>query len=1403
MLLHFHSADQLPWTRFWSPRKARVHGTSGEFFEDPEGVFGKHLHPQAATLSEITPDTGLLVLCGEPGLGKTTELDLLRENLAASCGEHERLIHLKAREFGSFPDLQSYLEELPAWHAWITGGDRLTILLDGLDEGLIRMPELVARLRTFLETKPIEKLRLVLSCRSFEWPEAEGEQLAALWTRAENVPFVFELEPLRREDARLAAEQKGHAGDKFLEAVHRADVASLASRPITLFFLIAEFRGEAFEATSRAQLYKNGCRRLCEENNRERARLLSSPSRGECSTDDKIDASGKLACGLLLGGKHSIYLPTSSQSPTPTGNVCHATAMINSGLLRENVVEHALGTGLFTALGGDCFGFTHQTFAECLAGQALSALPLPQLRNLLCVTDPASGAEYVIPQLVELASWVAGDHPGFFTHLIDIDPAALLRSGVAFAAPEQKAKLVERILELSGNNQFFDESGYWRFWPDLDHPGLPGQLIDALTDPQCHLMVRRVAIDIAEACRRQELVPTLFDILKSEDGDRYFRSSVADALCACLPDDRLSELEPLVRGEIGPDPDQSILGHALQRLVPTHWSVGDALPFIGRTRDSSHFGSYWRALEELPKHLVDRDILTGLRTIQTWEGGFSSTSFRRKLCMALLSRGLANIDDPAVCEELVRLWTTKARNFREFFRTGDQGDADFAMISDESRHKWIAGIINSSAPDPDDRIDHLSWDTYRLIKPDDFGWLLENLLGASQESASTWAKAVLRTFREERNNATRWDEFIETYRASPALQAQMPWFEETSLSTPARRSAKAQWLWRERRWEVQSKRRLKRRKVPNRKAEIDDAIAKISAGESWAFINFCWALALDDEGHRYGSLRHDITDFPGWKTIDDAQKVIFRETARQFLLERSDGWEEIGARTNYSDPGIISLWLLRNEIESDAALCEAVASKWIEAILGVSDASSDHAKDLFSLAYRIHPARTINGWVRDIRRQGEDGHPSSIRRAERCFDETLAEELIEFIKTLENPKSVRMAVSELKDLDKRLAGELAAYLLKRALHSRKIHERMMEAVIIAGLGTASRDVWRLAFPVLCSRTDLAKRVISSMADDADSRNTNLCEELNEDEIGDVYLLLCRLFPISEDPEEGSGEVTPRRAVIYFRSGLLNVLSGRSTFAACVQLKRLAMALPDQATWLLYRAQQTLSTVRRNEWQPFPLSDLAVVLANDHKRIVRDNGDLMNVVIESLDELQRHLNGTTLPAVEDLWQWEEAGLKRKNFRNKDEEAVSDYIARWLRDRIGPESRVVVNREVQPVRGKRTDVLVEAWSQTPQGRNRQETPLSVTIEVKGCWNPEIKTGAERQLLNDYLRPFGNTHGIFLVAWFFSPKFGKVLSDQTSHLKCNTLGEAKERVAGFVQAAQVPGVDVVPLVLDCRLT
>lgn len=1395
---HLPESKQLPWTRFWSPRKTRDHGATDEFFEDPQELFGKHLHPFAATLPKITPETGLLVLCGEPGLGKSYELELLRGDLAASEEAQDYIISLETRIFESFTDLQSHLVGIPSWQAWLTEGKPITILLDGLDEGLIRIPTLVSRLKAFLESKPVNRLRLILTCRSFEWPVLEGDQLASLWPDRGESGFAFELEPLRRKDALTAAERRGYDGEKFLEAVHRANLASLASRPITLLFLLDEFHGAEFENMSRRHLYKNGCRRLCEEHNQGRATILRTRQGEISSTDEKFTAAGILACGLLLGGGSSFHTLSSYEFTEPESTVLRAKDLIDCGLISEATVQQVLGTGLFAGKGPNGFGFAHQTFAEFLAAQTLADLPLPHLTSLLCAKDFATGDEYVIPQLVELAAWVAGDHPAFFDHLLNVDPPSLLRSGVLFARPDQKAALVERVLELADKNRFFDELDYWRFWKDLDHPELPSQLQRTLEAPISGLMVRRIAVEIAKACRRAEMVPTLFALLKSGEGEQYFRSSVAEALCECMPDDRLGDLEPLLHGEVGPDPDQSIFGEAMQHLVPRHCSVSDVLPLIGRTANPSFFGSYWRALKELPNHLADEDILNGLRSIQHWEGGFSSASYRRDLCMGILHRALYLIDDPEICDELVKLWKSKSRSYQEFFRTGDKDDSDFSRIDDVVRRKWISAILNSFESDADERHFNLTYGSFQLIKADDFGWLLETLLSVPNESSHAWAKVICQLIQDEAIRVKWWDDFLDVYHRSPALHERMRWLEETSIDSPSRRKAKADWL-REKRRQEQYRRKFQR---PDPRSKIDESIAKIVEGNSWAFRNLCLALSLDKNGFNHNPLRHDLTQYPQWENLSEEETKFVAESARRFLLERSDGWEELGAETNYSAPGVAAIWLLRDEVTTNRDLKEAIGTKWIAAALSVFDSSSDHAKELFALAYGINPSKTIIRWISQIRRDCErHGHPFAMRRAGGCFDGVLLGELIDLIKVLNDPLSVRRSIEELRGLDQQVAGNIAAYLLRHELARRRTRLRMVGELIVAGLGAESRQVWSLAYRLLNSRVDFSKEIFLAAASD-DFREANICRVLNEDEIGDLYILLCRLFPPSQDPADESGWVTRRQAAAHFRGAVLNALSARGTTAACRELKRIAAALPDQATWILYRYEKTLSTVRRDEWNPCPLPLLAEILSNPKKRILRDNADLMNLILESLVDLQSHLTGTDLPAVEDLWQWEGAGLRRSKFHHKDEESVSDYIARWLRDRIGPESKVVVNREVQPERGKRTDILVQAWSHVARFGHPDEGPLSVTVEVKGCWNSEIRTGAERQLLAQYLRPFQRTHGIFLVAWFYSPGSRKTRNDHASVLAFENPEDAFQALSKYVEPAQVAGFEVTPLILDCRL-
>ncbi len=79
--------------------------------------------------------------------------------------------------------------------------------------------------------------------------------------------------------------------------------------------------------------------------------------------------------------------------------------------------------------------------------------------------------------------------------------------------------------------------------------------------------------------------------------------------------------------------------------------------------------------------------------------------------------------------------------------------------------------------------------------------------------------------------------------------------------------------------------------------------------------------------------------------------------------------------------------------------------------------------------------------------------------------------------------------------------------------------------------------------------------------------------------------------------------------------------------------------------------------------------------------------------------------------------------------------------------------MINREVEIQSSKRdggrNDIHVQASDPSDAGLQ----PLTAIIEVKGCWNPQIKTGIPEQLI-PYLQPRPGWAGIFLVGHFHQP-------------------------------------------------
>ena len=134
-------------------------------------------------------------------------------------------------------------------------------------------------------------------------------------------------------------------------------------------------------------------------------------------------------------------------------------------------------------------------------------------------------------------------------------------------------------------------------------------------------------------------------------------------------------------------------------------------------------------------------------------------------------------------------------------------------------------------------------------------------------------------------------------------------------------------------------------------------------------------------------------------------------------------------------------------------------------------------------------------------------------------------------------------------------------------------------------------------------------------------------------------------------------------------------------------------------------------------------------------------------MDSLARYQTYLTGVDTPQVRYLWNEHDGAVVHRS-----EEDLSDHLKAFLKQDF---RKIVANREVQLNRGRkgrsgaRTDIWVNAIA------DNQAEPLSLCIEVKGSWNPEVRTAYKAQLVEKYMDDGGAQSGIFLVGWFESKR------------------------------------------------
>lgn len=791
----------------------------------------------------------------------------------------------------------------------------------------------------------------------------------------------------------------------------------------------------------------------------------------------------------------------------------------------------------------------------------------------------------------------------------------------------------------------------------------------------------------------------------------------------------------------------------------------------------------------------------------------------------------------AVRSRLIRLDSIVAKRdaFTEIFKPSNTPPFQDLVASDEGkRRRVVEALVTLAVNEPD----NIRWlDTYRnpFLSREDFFWMIDQLLAAtSTDRQAVLARLIRRLFDADPDQVQMMDS---ARRQSPVLaEAFSSEFRVIKLDSDEARLLRDEYREFQ---EMQAREKSPTLLDPTPAERIDQLLKICESGNSAAWEELSEVLTLEPNSTRWGNLyEDDVTTLPGWKAADDATKARIIEVARNYLAEQDPAPREWLGRNVVSSvamAGYKALVLLLHEDQSSLeSMAGEVWAKWTPVILEHSHSIGEEGKEtadqkanqeLVRLACQSSREAIIGGVLLlieyDYRR---------LDRVEGCWDDALTAALLNKL--------------EDRDLKPSTMGHILRHLLRHDVVEAKafaealvalplpVDEDGRERAIVAAyvLMTQAREVgWEAVWPAIQQDDEFGRRLIAGIAS-AERPNKSIGEKLNEEQLADFYVWLVGQFPYrAADDRVGYGSA-PTTSPTLLRDSLLRQLVERGTPQACRTIQGIMAQLPD-LDWMKWHLQEAQAIARRRTWVPPRPKDVLELSAGVQRRLVQNEEQLLEAVIDSLKRLESKLQGET-PAVFDLWNevkwhqlkklvsaiqkritpkkreskpgpknfWEELTrkeLNRKVYVPKEESALSNYVKRHLEEDLRDRG-IIVNREVEIRPAERTDIQVDAVTERSAfGYDR----ITLIIEVKGCWNEKLDSAMGNQLANRYLRNNPGRCGLYLVGWFNCD-----LWDKTDYRKRNcpqlTLEEAQERYAQQATGLSQADVQVRALVLNTAL-
>jgi len=1283
----------------------------------------------------------MVVLLGEPGVGKSTELDGL-EARAADSGVPSQRVDL--RGYGESRLLQELGGGVAASAVVQGAASKSLLILDGLDESPLSLSHVSTLIEKGIEDIP-PQVHVVVACRTAAWPTALESALRRQVPDLE----VFELLPLTRDQVDELAAASGLAPTEFRRAVVVAGVEDLTRTPILLKLLLAEALrpadGTAGLPGSRAELFGRACRTLAAEPNPYRSASETPPP-----TDDVLSVAGYLAVLGTFGELAAFW--TGSAWDAPAGDLAEAdcvpatvtrwtgTTGVSTGpvTVGERHIRQTLHTALFSGQGESRLWFVHQAIGEYLAARHLieSGLRDTQVRSLLGDRDGL-----VAPQVQAVAAWLVALRPEQYRSLIENDPAAFVRSGGELTDPAYREVLAAGLFDLAARHELTHI--YDLDLRQISYPGLADTVAQRLSDHDATPDARLLAL---RAARANNLRPLAGDIAAVALDDRespdlrYTAGSVAFDLDAPATAPRLARL--VESGDTDPevDPDDQLLGLGLAAALRAGARLGGVLAKVRAPRTPNLVGRYWRLLtQELPAAVTDPslrvdDLLDAVRWAARVESAIDDGQPSKlvdaagRVLDAIVLTALSRAgEDPRLAPAASRLVIGRlTRRQRVMVDRHDR-----AKLSGPQRRALLEAVLAAAtAADVGRRVVWLAG--RELVRPEDLQWLVDRC-GAASDPAEFAAWALYA--------GLAFDPADPSHRQ---VAATVP--ADSLLYREAFASALSNFLDPQ-----EAGARPGPAPAGPSVAELRASLAEaLSSDRADAFAVLCHRLLFQsDQASAQLSLELDVTKLPGWAVLDAGQREQAAGLAARHL-EHADVDPAAFVGTNRISwavvAGVRALVLLCHTLDRPPHLTPDRWVTWVPALVDAPIATREeplvrealvlarqHAYQAFVTTARAQAGRDDTGWT-------------ILRHLDGVLDQSDVPWLVELAS---DPATPLATACEAFGQALRLAPEQGQHLLARSLTAGTDGTGLDRATAFAvtAIQADPASVWPLVWPAMRDDHAFAEQVLLDAAHSQIFDHTALAE----DDVAQLWELMNQLFPPEADPVfDEVHAVSPRESAANLRNRLLPGLAERGTDQAVAALSALSAAHPAE-TWIVQLGVQARRYAVRNRWTPLRPQDLAALLSAPHRFLLRTSADLLDVVLDVLDQIQAQLTAGPTPEATMLWRHGDdcRGHGDNRCRPRSEDDISDHLARRTRDLL---PGAVINREVQISRrapsglGERVDVLVE----TPR-KDPEPNPPRVAIEVKGCWNSEVPAALDTQLADRYLPRLPGAAGLYLVAWF----------------------------------------------------